>query len=95
MRDLRMVKEQEMLSDDDYDKVIKKSWEEYKKLQVKIDELETEIDRLRAIVGEDGEYDYDKCVGQFNRDLILMIKKESEERAKRVRVTNTYGFKNE
>jgi hypothetical protein len=75
--------------------VIKKSWEEYNKLQVKVVELEAEIDRLRAIVGEDGEYDYDKCTGKFDRALFAMLKKESEERAKRVRVTNTYGFKNE
>lgn len=76
--------------------VIKKSWEEYERLKVKIVELENEIDRLRAIVGEDGDYDYDydRCVGQFDRALLLMMKKESEERAKRVKITNTYGFKN-
>lgn len=75
--------------------VIKKSWEEYEKLKVKIIDLEAEIDRLRAIVGEDGEYDYDKCTGKFDRDFFAMLRKESEERAKRVKITNTYGFKNE
>ena len=77
--------------------VIKKSWEEYNRLKVKVVELEAEIDRLRAILGEDGEYDYDECVEEFNRDLISMTRKGRfiENPPERVRITNTYGFKNE
>jgi REP element-mobilizing transposase RayT len=82
--------------DSQSDNIIKKSWEEYEKMKTKIVELEAEIDRLRAILEPpEDDYDYDKCTGKFHRALLTMMRKESEERAKRVRVTNTYGFKNE
>ncbi len=75
--------------------VIKKSWEEYNRLKVKVVELEAEIGRLTAALEKYEEYEDYRCVGEFDRSLLLMMRKESEERAKRVRVTNTYGFKNE
>lgn len=67
----------------------------YENMKLKIVDLEAEVDRLRAIIGEDGEYDYDECTGKFDRAFFATLRKESEERAKRVRITNTYGFKNE
>lgn len=85
----------EILKGIEMSETIKKSWAEYEKMKAKIKDLEIEIDRLKAILGEDGEYDYDRCAGKFNRDLILMMKKKSEQAPQKVTITNTYGFKNE
>lgn len=74
--------------------VIKKSWEEYEKLKVKIVELENEIDRLRAILAAELDYD-DDYQENFRKMYVSLMKKQSGERTEKVKITNTYGFKNE
>lgn len=61
--------------------LIRENYENYAKLKIKIDEIDAEIARLRAIL--EPQEDYDKCVGEFDRALLSMIRRESERRAKK------------